>query len=94
MNEDIDEKTGFPKLDGGWCNGDGWLNVSCVCWCEEYLAMREEFQRVFNKAWDHRHANKGQDPDCINWEKAWRFGTSRWKEAEKRVRELREKGDS
>ena len=64
----------FPKLDGGWCDGLG-CGRGHVCFCAEYLAMKEEFQKVFNKAW-----NK-DDTDCINWEKAWRFGTSRYNEA-------------
>jgi len=84
VNE-IDEKTGFPKLYGGCCNGAGWLNGDCVCWCGEFLALNEEFQRVENKPWK----NPWEDEDCKKWDHIWRFGTERWKEAEKQLRETR-----
>ena len=80
---EIDEKTGFPRIDCGWCDGMGCGRGS-VCWCNEHLAMKEEFQRVFNKQWKEGE----EDMDCYHWELAWRFGTKRWAEAEKPVFEF------
>jgi len=66
MSDDND----FPKLDGGWCDGMGCGGI--LCWCGEYLAMREEFQRLYNKPWNTN------DIDCQRVEKIWRFGTERF----------------
>jgi len=88
VNE-IDTKTGFPRIDNGNCDGLG-CGHGHVCWCDQYQAMKEEFQRVFNKPWDTRFPNQGQDIDCVNWEKSWRFGTSEWdKEWEEMVERTR-----
>lgn len=56
----------FPKLEAGFCDGLGCGGI--LCYCKIWLESREEFQRVFDKAW-----NK-DDPDCKIWEKAWRLG--------------------
>lgn len=70
----------FPKIDGGWCDGGGCGRG--LCWCGEYLAMKEEFQRVFNKQWDD------SDEECERVERIWRFGTSRSNNShEKRIAE-------
>jgi len=87
MEQEIDPKTGFPEIENGCCDGLG-CGKGAVCWCNEYKAMKEEFQRVFNKAWDTKYEWDGQDIDCVNWEKSWRFGTSSWKRAEEKVFEF------
>ena len=68
----MNDTTDFPKLDGGWCDGMG---CSGWCFCKEHLAMREEFQRVFNKPWKERWDDDA-DIDCDHWEHIWRFGTT------------------
>ncbi len=80
----MSDDNSFPEIENGCCDGLG-CGKGVVCWCDEYQAMKEEFQRVFNKAWDTKQPWEGQDIDCVNWEKSWRFGTSRWKEAGKPV---------
>lgn len=56
MSDDND----FPKLDGGWCDG---LGCSGFCWCGGNLAMKEEFQRVFNKPWKLSY-DENPDIEC------------------------------
>jgi hypothetical protein len=63
----------FPKLDGGWCDG---LGCSGLCWCGERLAMKEEFQRVFNKPWKESY-DKNPDIDCDRVDHLVRFSTGR-----------------
>jgi len=67
---DVDD---FPKLDGGWCDG---LGCSGLCWCGERLAMKEEFQRVFNKPWKQSY-DENPDIDCDRVDHLVRFSTDR-----------------
>ena len=57
----------FPKLNGGWCDGMGCGKFH-PCFCGEHLAMKEEFQRLYNKPWDD------DDIDCQCVDKLWRLG--------------------
>ena len=75
-------KKKFPKLDSGWCDGIGCGKAS-VCYCQEWLASREEFQRIFKKPWVNSW--DGDDKDCRTWEAAWRFGTDRWDKAWEKI---------
>jgi hypothetical protein len=77
---DVSKELSFPKLDGGWCDGMGCGDVLMGCWCSEYLECCEEYQREFKKPWDR------MNPECIVWEKSWRFSWGRYvnKELEKK----------
>jgi len=77
----MNEENNFPAIVNGSCDGLGCGRGS-VCWCNEYVAMKEEFQRVFNKPWK----NGKEDLDCYHWELAWRYGTDKWEKAEEPVR--------
>lgn len=69
MSDDND----FPKLDGGWCDG---LGCGGFCWCGEHLAMKEEFQRTYNKPWKESY-DEDSDIDCDRVAHLVRFSTDR-----------------
>jgi len=68
----------FPKIEIGYCDGLG-CGRATVCFCQEYHAMKMEYQRVFDEAWN------SEDPTCITWERAWRFGTERYDAAWEKI---------
>ena len=78
-----DDTNDFPKLDGGWCDGLGCGRGS-ICSCGERLAMREEFQRVYNKPWKDRWEEGGGDIDCDRVNRLWDFSATRTNEYHKK----------
>jgi len=77
MNEEIVEmEEGFPRINGGFCDGMGCHWVEEQCWCTQHLESCKEYQRVFNKPWNWR------DPECHVWEESWRWCFKRWVERE------------
>ena len=71
-----DNESKFPKLDGGFCDGMG---CSGWCFCTAFLAMKEEFQEVFDKPWTNRWDDDA-NIECEMWEHAWRLGSSNVRE--------------
>lgn len=70
----------FPKLEHGSCDGLGCSWSGMECFCDEYLWMREEYQRVYDKPWDTSTL------ECQIWDECWRKNWKRYIEepAEKR----------
>lgn len=75
----------FPKLDHGSCDGLGCGWVGMECFCNEYLWMREEYQRQYDKIWD------SSTDECKVWEKCWRENWKRYIEDPAEKREVAER---
>ena len=64
---------GFPEIINGNCDGLGCGHAQSPCWCDEFHAMKMNFQRHNNKAWDCN------DPICKAWEDSFRVTDRRWR---------------
>lgn len=62
----------LKPVENGSCDGLGCganpINISHLCFCDEYTAMANEYQRVTGKQWQPY-----KDADCKAWDTAWRF---------------------
>lgn len=61
----------LPKIISGSCDGLGC--GSRICFCDEYAAMANEYQRVTGKEWQLKSGGNWNDPECKSWDAAWRF---------------------
>jgi len=63
----------FPKISIGHCDGMGCGHAQSPCWCEEFHAMKLNFQKRHGRAWDD------EDPICKAWDDSFRLTDRRWR---------------
>lgn len=66
----------FPKLVNGSCDGLG-CGVG-VCFCDESLFMREEYQRKYKLPWTPWYDKKEGWEIRKAWEEGWALGHARF----------------